>query len=289
MNGPTLRRLASTLLLAVTTVAVATMAGASAGGEAASAWTGDRRASVRLVGATPVGAAPFLVAGVEVRLADGWKTYWRYPGDSGVPPRFDFSGSVNVRAATVSWPGPMRFEEGGGTAIGYAGRVTFPVRVERDDPSRPVTLTLALDYAICEKLCVPATATTSLTLPAGGGETAEGRDVHAALARVPTRAALGQPGPLAIRTVTVEGAWPKPRIVVAVAAPPGTTPDLFAEGPTEAWALPVPEPAGAGLDGTRLFAFVVDGVPPGVDPRGTTVTLTAVAGDLAIEVPARLE
>jgi hypothetical protein len=72
--------------------------------------------------------------------------------------------------------------------------------------------------------------------------------------------------------------------VVAVGAPPGTTPDLFAEGPTEAWALPVPEPAGTGPDGTRLFAFVLDGMPPDVDPRGAPLTLTAVAGDAAIEV-----
>ncbi|NVO17872.1 MAG: cytochrome C biogenesis protein [Rhodoplanes sp.] len=289
MNGPTLRRHASTLLLAAT-AAVATAAGAFAGGEAASAWTGDRRAMVRLVGGTPVGGAPLLAAGVEIRLADGWKTYWRYPGDSGVPPRFDFTGSVNVRAATVGWPAPMRFEDGGGTAIGYSGRVMFPVRVERDDPSRPATLALSLDYAICERLCVPATASTSLTLPAGsGGEAAAGNDVAAALARVPRRAALGEAGPLAIRAVRVEGAWPKPRIVVTVAAPPGTVPDLFAEGPTEAWALPVPEPAGAGPDGTRLFAFVVDGAPPDVDPRGATVTLTAVAGDAAIEVQITLD
>lgn len=289
MNGPTLRRFASTLLLTVM-AAAATATAALAGGEAASAWTGDRRATVRLVGGTPAGGAPFLAVGVEIRLADGWKTYWRYPGDSGVPPRFDFSGSVNVKAATVGWPAPIRFEDGGGTAIGYSGRVMFPVRVERDDPSRPATLALSLDYAICEKLCVPATASTSLTLPADrDGETSTGNDVHAALARVPKHAALGDAGPLAIRAVMVEGTWPKPRIVITVAAPPGTVPDLFAEGPTDAWALPVPEPAGAGPGGTSRFAFVLDGAPPGIEPRGATVTLTAVAGDAAIEVPVRLD
>lgn len=280
MNGPTLRHLASSFVL--TAAVAAAIPAPAAGTPAASAWTGDARAAVRLVGGTPGGGAPFLVAGVEIRLAPGWKTYWRYPGDSGVPPRFDFSGSVNVRSARVSFPAPKRFEDGGGTAIGYGSRVMFPVRVERADSSRPATLVLTLDYAICEKLCVPATASATLVLPAGDGEAAA---VETAFARVPKGAAVGGAGPLAIRAVTVEGAGPKPRVVVAVAAPPGVTPDLFVEGPTEDWALPVPEPAGDGPDGTRLFAFVLDGAPPGVEPRGATVTLTAVAGEAAIAVP----
>ncbi|MBK5960974.1 hypothetical protein CCR97_22620 [Rhodoplanes elegans] len=259
---------------------------AFAGGASASAWDGDNRAAVRLVGGTPGPDPAFLAAGAEIRLAPGWKTYWRYPGDSGVPPRFDFSASTNVRAATVRWPAPKRFEDGGGTAIGYSQRVLFPLAVERIDPAKPATLVLALDYAICERLCVPASGRATLTLPAGTGEAAA---VTAALARVPKPAAVGADGPLAVRSVRVEGDWPKPRVVVAVAAPAGTTPDLFAEGPSEDWALPLPEPMGEGPDGTRLFGFAVDGAPPGTDPRGTTLTLTATAGDVAVEVKARLD
>lgn len=259
---------------------------AFAGGASASAWDGDSRAAVRLVGGTPGQDPSFLSAGVEIRLAPGWKTYWRYPGDSGVPPRFDFSASINVRAATVLWPAPKRFEDGGGMAIGYAQRVLFPLAVERVDPAKPATLVLALDYAVCEKLCVPASGRATLTLPAGADEAAA---VAAALARVPAPSKLGAAGPLAIRSVRVEGAWPKPRIVVAVAAPAGTTPDLFAEGPGEDWALPLPEPMGEGPDGTRLFGFDIDGVPPGTDPKGATVTLTATGGDAAVEVKARLD
>lgn len=293
MNGSTLRRFASSLRAAAATVAMVTAVApaAAAGGPATTAWAGDTRAAMRLVGGTPAGAAPFLVAGVEIRLAPGWKTYWRYPGDSGVPPRFDFSGSHNVRSATVRWPAPKRFDDGGGTAIGYAEQVVFPVTVERVDPTRPATLVLALDYAVCEKLCVPVTGHASLALP-GGGEAATTADdgrLAAALARVPKRTAPGDAGPLSIRSVRVEGTWPKPKVVVAVQAPPGVTPDLFAEGPTEDWALPLPEPAGDGPDGTRLFTFTLDGAPPGADPKGATVTLTAVAGDAAIEVPARLD
>ena len=57
----------------------------------ASAWDGDQRAAVRLIAGTQRGAVHR--AGIEIRLAPGWKTYWRYPGDSGIAPRFDFSQS----------------------------------------------------------------------------------------------------------------------------------------------------------------------------------------------------
>src|SRR5437660_12906188 len=69
----------------------------------ASAWDGEPRAAVRLIaGAAPDAAAGRLVrAGIEMRLGPGWKTYWRYPGDSGVPPRFNFERSQNVQSIAV--------------------------------------------------------------------------------------------------------------------------------------------------------------------------------------------
>ena len=60
-----------------------------------------------------------LRAGIELRLAPGWKTYWRYPGDSGIPPRFDFAKSRNVKSVTVRWPAPQRLTDESGTSIGY--------------------------------------------------------------------------------------------------------------------------------------------------------------------------
>src|SRR5262245_22083808 len=70
-----------------------------------SPWDGDARSAARLVAGIPArGDGTSLRAGVEIRLAPGWKTYWRYPGDSGVPPTFDFTRSTNVASATVSWP-----------------------------------------------------------------------------------------------------------------------------------------------------------------------------------------
>src|SRR3974390_1943330 len=129
----------------------------------ASRWDGDARAGMRLIaGARQTDAAAR--AGIERALAPGWKTYWRYPGDSGVPPRFDFAGSQNVKSVTVAWPAPHRFSDESGVTIGYKDGVIFPLRIVPQDAAKPMLLRLTLDYAVCEKLCVPAQSSAELAL-----------------------------------------------------------------------------------------------------------------------------
>src|SRR6476646_10335548 len=89
-------------------------------------WDEDVQSAARLIAArvhNESGGRVFR-AGVEIKLKDGWKTYWRYPGDSGVPPVFDFSTSQNVKSVSVLYPAPSRFPDGaGGSSIGYKGDV----------------------------------------------------------------------------------------------------------------------------------------------------------------------
>src|SRR5260370_32057178 len=122
----------------------------------ASSWDGDARSAMRLVAGSPLGADGSLRAGVEIRLATGWKTYWRYPGDSGVPPVFDFSKSENIKSLSILWPAPRRFIDDGGASIGYKGGVIFPVHVVPESPDRPAPLRLPPHYTACRKLFVPA-------------------------------------------------------------------------------------------------------------------------------------
>ncbi|HEU5274325.1 MAG TPA: protein-disulfide reductase DsbD domain-containing protein [Xanthobacteraceae bacterium] len=242
---------------------------------------------MRLIAGGPPQArnAP-LRAGVEVKLAPGWKTYWRYPGDSGVPPRFDFAGSDNVKSVTIGWPAPHRFTDESGSSIGYKTEVIFPLRIMPQDPARPVRLHLNLDYAVCEKLCVPAEGSAELALDGAASRFADA--LAAAEATVPKPARIGDAAPLAVRSVHREGDGAHPHIVVDVVAPPGPV-DLFAEGPTPEWALPLPEPTQAAKDGSRRFIFVLDGLPPGASPHGAALKLTLVAGANAVEVPAPLD
>jgi DsbC/DsbD-like thiol-disulfide interchange protein len=177
--------------------------------------------------------------------------------------------------------------DGGGQSIGYHDRVIMPLRVVPADAARPVQLHLKLSYAVCEKLCVPAEATARLTLLAGASS--QDAALSAAEARVPKPAKLGGTGPVTIRTVRREAGGSKPRIVVDVAAPKGVPVDLFAEGPTPDWALPLPEPKGAPAPDLRQFSFELDGLPAGAQPHGAELTFTLVAGAEAFEVKTRLD
>jgi DsbC/DsbD-like thiol-disulfide interchange protein len=250
-----------------------------------SPWDGTQRAAVRLIAgaARTEGNATIHRAGVEIRIGSGWKTYWRYPGDSGLPPRFDFSGSRNVKSATVLWPAPQKLADESGTSIGYKHDVVFPVDVIPQDASKPVMLALKIDYAVCEKICVPADGKAELTLTGKRSEN-DSRLAHS-VALVPKPSTLGADGALSIRAVKREGS----RMMVDVAALAGKPVELFAEGPEPEWALPVPSPAAGAPQGQQRFTFELDGLPSGAKADGATLKLTAVAGEQAIEVPYRLD
>jgi DsbC/DsbD-like thiol-disulfide interchange protein len=261
----------------------------------ASPWDGDARSAARLIaGARSSAQDAVLRAGVEIRLKPGWHTYWRYPGDAGVPPRFDFAGSQNVKAVEVLWPAPRRLPEAGLDTIGYDRDVILPLRVTPQEGGRPVRLQIKLDYAICEKLCVPAESKAELAL-AGGPTAPAAQDaaldsaLAAAEARVPRKVALGTAAALAVRAVRREDGGDRPRVLVDVAVPPGASVDVFAEGPTQEWSLPLPAAVDGAPSGLQRFTFELDGAPPGVKYEGATINLTAVTDLDAIEVPVHLD
>jgi DsbC/DsbD-like thiol-disulfide interchange protein len=275
----------------IVTLALAGLTGvAPAFAQSASDWAGEEHAAARLLAGAPVSkpGLHFVRAGVEIRLDPGWKTYWRYPGDTGTPPTFDFGGSENVKAVKIEWPAPEEFSDGaGGHSIGYVGDLILPLQVIPQDAARPSAVHVKLKYAICGTLCVPAEAKLELPLTGSGAEepTLEKAERH-----VPAPVALGVAGGhgLSILSVRREQDAGHERVLVDVAAPAGGPVTLFVEGPTPEWALPLPVEIGSAAP-VRHFSFDLDGLPPGAQAKGATLTLTAVAGDDAIEVPAHLD
>src|SRR5580692_2911362 len=168
--------------LTLTIVTLAALAGpALARAQDASPWDKQPHAQARLIAGSVMKSpdATYLHAGVEIRLDAGWKTYWREPGDSGVPPTFDFSGSENVKSVAIEWPAPERFPDGaGGNSIGYVGRVVLPLRIVPKDAAKHAAVHLNLNYAVCGNLCVPAEATLELALSGDGA--GKGRAARAA-------------------------------------------------------------------------------------------------------------
>ena len=229
-------------------------------------------------------------AGIVLRLKPGWITYWRTPGDAGIPPRFDFSESENAAEVTVLWPAPRRIDKGGVMSIGYDRDVIFPLRVKPRDPARPVLLRLTADYGVCEKLCMPANGTAAVQIPVKSVES--GFDFSLAMAerRVPrpqpatmTAATGGSDGILAIGPVRADPDGRPGAFLVDVTAPTGGEIDLFAEAPTPDWSPAMPKPVQT-VGNRTVFSIVFDGGRKTVPLR-----LTASNGRQAVETTVRPE
>src|SRR2546428_2379187 len=125
--------------IGVTTTLLASSLALAARADDASPWQRDGHSAVRLLAGSRSGAV--LLGGIAFQLQPGWKTYWRTPGDSGVPPRFDFSKSENIEAVTVLWPAPTKFDDGaGGHSLGYRNQVLLPLRIVAKSADKPGTL-----------------------------------------------------------------------------------------------------------------------------------------------------
>ena len=245
--------------------------------EDASPWQRDGHSAVRLLAGSRSGAV--LLGGIAFQLQPGWKTYWRTPGDSGVPPRFDFSKSENIEAVTILWPAPTKFDDGaGGHSLGYKNQIVLPLRIVAKNTDKPVTLRADINYAVCEKLCIPVEANAELAFTSVAST--EDSALFAALDTVPKPAQIGDPNPLTIRDVKRDG---KSSVLVDVATPDAREVSLFVEGPTPDWALPVPTLLEPSPPGVKRFSFELDGLPPGAKPEGAALKLTLVGGDRAYE------
>src|ERR1700737_3138119 len=249
----------------------------------ASPWQRDGHSAVRLLAGSRSGAV--LMGGIAFQLEPGWKTYWRTPGDSGVPPRFDFSKSENIEAVTVLWPAPTKFDDGaGGPSPAPHNQIVLPLRIVAKNADKPVTLRAEINYAVCEKLCIPVEASAELSFTSVAST--EDSALFAALDTVPKPASVGDPTPLTIRDVKRDG---KSTVLVDVVSPDAKEINLFVEGPTPDWGLPVPKLLESSPPGIKRFAFDLDGVPPGTTPEGAALKLTLIGGDAAYEFNINLD
>ena len=218
--------------------------------------------------------APFL-AGLELDLAPGWKTYWKRAGDSGFAPLFDWSASENVANVDLRWPAPRRFDEPGDTTFGYKDDVVWPLLVEPLDARAPVTLRLTVEYGVCANICIPRQDDLALLIPSmseedgAPAENAAAPMLRAALARVPVPAS--DPDILDIRwrkdtapTLDMElkgcgaGCVP-PQLVVAEPrhiwfGPP----EIARRGDTVRYSMPVAVLAPGMIEGEELVVILSD-------------------------------
>jgi DsbC/DsbD-like thiol-disulfide interchange protein len=269
--------------IGVATTLLASSLAMAARADDTSPWQRDGHSAVRLLAGSRSGAV--LLGGIAFQLQQGWKTYWRTPGDSGVPPRFDFSKSDNVEAVTVLWPAPLKFDDGaGGHSIGYHNQIVLPLRIVAKAADKPVTLRAEINYAVCEKLCIPVEASAELGF--NSVASTEDGNLFSALDTVPKPASIGDPNPLTIRDVKRDGAN---KVMVDVVAPDRSNVNLFVEGPTLDWSLPIPTPVEPSPPGVKRFSFELDGLPPGAKPDGAALKFTLVGPEKSYEFNTNLE
>ena len=254
-----------------------------------SPWKKDTYSKARLVSAAiEQDGKTERLAGVQIRLSPGWKTYWRNPGDSGVPPTFDWSGSKNLKSAEVLFPAPHRFTDAGGTAIGYADEVVFPVKITPEREGEPVELKLNLAYGLCKTLCIPNEAELTLALaPEGAGDGADKLLLERYLDLVPKPVEKGELP--ALGAVEEKLGAKRPEILVEALFPEGATgTDLFAEAPDDIF-VPVPKPVGLPEGGKQRFAIGFSTPAEAEALKGKTLTLTLVSDRGARETTITVE
>ena len=256
---------------------------AQAGSGVTTHWVDGHASRVRMMvgrGTAQAGKTQKIVAGIQIELRPGWKTYWRHPGDAGgVPPNFDWSKSTNVAEARVVFPAPKRLTDETGDTIGYKDNVVLPVVITPSDAARPIDLKLDFTFGVCREICIPAEARLALDVP-HGVSLAMPDELSEALEHAPRttgRKRAGDPEVVGQEIVLTGSA---PRIVLDVdfagAADKG---DVFAEAPDGIYLPMARRVESGGNDGAGERArFVIDlrDAFEFDELKGRTITLTLV-------------
>ena len=201
-------------------------------------------------------------AGLHIDLAGDWKSYWRSPGEVGMPPQIDWSGSTNVAAVEFLWPAPTRFEAFGIENFGYKDEIVYPLKVTLEEPGKPATLDASVMLLVCDTICVPETFDATLTLDGAAGIDLESAGLIARFAEAVPREVQATGGLTA--ALTEDGSA---LVVDLRGEAPFTAPDIFVEDGTYGRPdLMLAE------DGTRLWASLPVVKAPSEGPLRITVT-----------------
>ena len=243
---------------------------ATDGASLASDWVKGPHTRARLV-AMPWDGRSKLRLGIQLELEPGWKTYWRNPGDAGIPPKFNWEGSSNIKAPHLLWPAPERMADDFGVSIGYKHGAVLPVNIEPARGGQPVKLSLDVSYGVCADVCIPVTSRLRLELRPG----ATGGGPHDALitkwrGRVPVKTANSGLDIASVKPVTRNG---KTGFEVTLSGKGELqNPAVFVEGPGDYY-FSVPKLVSHNKD-KAVYRFEVDDLETVDQLRGKKLTFT---------------
>jgi DsbC/DsbD-like thiol-disulfide interchange protein len=231
-----------------------------------------------------------LFAFVEVSMPEGWKTYWRNPGDAGgLPPAFSWTRSENVERAEALFPAPKRLTDTAGDNIGYKELAVFPIAITRQDPGKATRLALDLQFGICKDICVPSEAALEIEIPPGNAAGKASAEAAEQLSRVPRKADRRLPQDPILESAQLDEASGKPKLVITAKFPGGSAgADIFIEAPD---GLYVPMVSRTSKDDGEVQVFEAE-LGSGLEPkdiRGKTLVATMVSAKGQSEAAFSLE
>ena len=236
--------------------------------------TPDITASL-IVGNTDAADPQSIWLGVRVVLGPGWKTYWKSPGDAGLPPEFDWSASSNIKTAEVNWPLPHRTSILGFDTVGYAGEVVFPVRILRRDRAADTAIDLKLAVYACSNICVRQEYALKASFGPDLSPRAGQQQIMAWQAKVPSP----QSPTLTIHAISRLGTDPEQVQIKVSATEPFARPDMLIDSdPPIAAAKPEVE---RGSDGIATLTVVLPD-SSAASLRDRALTAVVVNGDQAV-------
>lgn len=225
---------------------------------------------------------------LDIELQPGWKTYWRQPGPTGIPPELSIADSTNLTAATLHFPSPERIDDGYSVWTGYRQSVRLPIEMQKGNARNPARLVGQLTMGICAKICIPVQETIELDL--GEASALETALVHQAFEALPKAAdADFHVASLTLRPddsfIALDVVMPAPPQAGTAESSPG---EVFVAAP-DGWRLGTP--SAGGYDGRKArFRIPVEERPSETATPPTfhvvVATLTRDIGqDITLDLP----
>ena len=239
---------------------------------ARSDWSPADQSQMRLLLAAPENGK--LAGGIEMLIEPGWYTYWRDPGEAGIPPEFDFSASTNVASVEVLYPAPERYDDGASISLVYRNEVVFPLIVVAERPGEPVVLRVNAGFGVCSEICIPTQAASEVAASPESDPLTQAR-LALFQSRVPVAPKLGH------FDIESTGMAEGDALLIDVRTPDSSYLDLFAD-PPDGWHIGQPEFLSRAANVSR-YRLSLAGAPDAASRNGQAIRFVAVAGNEAIE------
>ena len=220
----------------------------------------------------------------EIELKkEGWKTYWRSPGDAGKPTIFNWEGSLNLGEVKVYYPIPKRFEIFDIQTFGYENNLVLPIQIKPLVPGAPITLNVESNFMACKEICIPFEAEYVLDIPIfneseGDRQTEFSEIIYSQMSKIPGEIGGLMAGSLKIKNINLSGPPGYQRLVITITSDKLLTgADILIE--TEGgFHFDVPQKKLFGEGQEVQFVIPIVSTSENIDLMGQKLTLTILDG-----------